>query len=1070
MNSPTPTPEEPARVTPASPSKTMFDSLDLNKIKNTLQETQSIVGLVFASVLSAAATLQVPPLWAKYLAATITGLLLTIAALVTFKRSSASKTTPSAGSQSQEGAAFRGLKRFHTGETLPGKSRRVLAGALLNKVKSANFRICVVTGDSGAGKSSLIDCALTEPMRAAGFAVARVDRYSIYERSTMRLSRRSAGKAAEQIWQLVIQGVQRESKDEDVGTLLILDQFEEALLQLTDSDSRRSMGDAIATALASDWKIVIGIRKEYLSDLQDVARALNLRITLAEDIFNVRNFDATEAAAVIEECALRDGIACSKVLCDEIAEDLATNGEVRPPDLQIVCDSLRRQMTIDRYRERGRATGLRAAFLTETMALAGPPELTRSILRQLCDIPNNKKSRDPLTLNELVERVAAGAGKAATSEAVQAILTNLADAYILVRLGTAELPRWSLIHDYFVEPIKLATEDAETRRESSMAELDFYLAKMVVNKKTVIPLARLRDIKRGAPKHVLEAADTRKLLFRSIVIGYGKPIGLNVLVGALAIVSVLMLGTEWHVWRSMGNASIVGGDTNPSEAGLSAWGMASDSGSRIIVASEGDYNHPENRAVSVWDAESGQEIGEYSGSESSIVSNYLTSLWSPAPSARFYLWSYKPGNGELKRMAGGKTADWSHIIPVAARPGPGFSISLLQPPDPSGGVVFEDFQCQESSTSCMGIFFPATDSYREITRQSIAPSGSPATGSGSHAPVQDSMFFTAGSKGWLARSPDGHARITLWRADMQNLLCDFSTEGSVVLIGVLELNGMVYAALYSPSQQQLHTISASVESIKYAGACPDKVADWPKTLTLQPGLVQMLLTPNHFLLRQDEPTKTVIWPIDPVAGKFSDPITAQNVAPRVDGAFVWTLEGGSDAGIWLPNRDAFFKVAGLGLASTDRVIINEQGDHLLRTTKEGRGELWRITTSSRTADLVLQFKGSGFTSFNFSHNQKAVIGRRRGGQLFGWSLDGQKLGPLGDLGSNMIWSSYDPKCDRMLIWTAEGEILDWRRGIAAPLLGFFPENRCGALTKGNVRTAKSSPNWRNLTLFGRITH
>jgi hypothetical protein len=313
------------------------------------------------------------------------------------------------------------------------------------------------------------------------------------------------------------------------------------------------------------------------------------------------------------------------------------------------------------------------------------------------------------------------------------------------------------------------------------------------------------------------------------------------------------------------------------------------------------------------------------------------------------------------------------------------------------------------------------------------------------------MFFTKKARGWIVSNTTGRTRVTIWRADMTQQLCTSTFDDPMYLVGVSELDGSEYAGFYAPSSRQLHMLSTAIEALPGERGCKDVTDTWPvqpgesvassASGEALPGISQVLATPRHFLLRQDEPTRTIIWPIQIVQGKFERPIIASNVAPRVDRAFVWTA--GSRTSIWPATRDTVTSLTLASLSASDRVSFDENFGYMLRANAVGQADLFKISLDqSGGARSVLAISENGFTSFDFSRDQKAIIGRRRGGQLFGWSLNGDALGALGEVGSNIIWSAYDADCERMLIWTNEGQMLDWRRGIQMPLLGFFPANNC----------------------------
>jgi hypothetical protein len=74
-------------------------------------------------------------------------------------------------------------------------------------------------------------------------------------------------------------------------------------------------------------------------DFNDMAAELS-DPTQPNNTFRVRNFTVAQAVDAVQQCALADGIAAEEAFAAALADDLADNGEVRPPELQIVCTHL----------------------------------------------------------------------------------------------------------------------------------------------------------------------------------------------------------------------------------------------------------------------------------------------------------------------------------------------------------------------------------------------------------------------------------------------------------------------------------------------------------------------------------------------------------------------------------------------------------------------------------------------------------------------------------------------------------------------------------------------------------
>jgi hypothetical protein len=1009
-----------------------LQALDPGKLKTWLDDWRALFGVMFADVMAIAVAVGVPRPAAQVTAGIVIAAL-TVLAIVILLRKRPKKQT-----RLVESVAFKGPHRYLNSEILPGQTRRALAQQLFDKVCSSTSNICVVTGESGAGKSSLIDCALTRRLRQDGYRVIYVERYP-------PLFEDVDSDPVHQVWQEII-GEKSSSK-----VLLILDQFEELLDNLPEVASRKALGECLRDVLESDWKVVIGIRKESYIDLREIQAALRGWMTL-DDTFYVRNFGREEAALIIEECAARADIACPRDLCNMIAADLTLmNREVRPTDLQVVCAALRDPMTVDRYQEEGRATGLRAAYLAERLQLAGEPRLTKQVLRELCDIPNNKKRANPVSVEEIVKAVRVAGFGEASEDVVTDILGRLKELDIVtVAYGRAR-SHWSLVHDYFVEPIKLATENSENRRESLLAELEYFKLQVDRSRWFTIPVKKVRELKRNLPAELLTDRTTRRLIRRSLVLGHGQPVVLYLSLSLISVASVVLLTADWDVWHSEGEPSEKLIRIDDPDNTLIARRTRGSPGARFIVSIP-EHGAEMPPAFSVWDAQTAKEVRNHQSVVSAVAVPVLAAFGDYL-SADLFLWSYNSVKREVQRWSGESTPDWAEVMPPESYPGGEFSLDRVQPEDPSRGVVFRKEGCNndDKDKGCVGIYFPKTKQWKVVPNRDLFPQG----GAFSELRPLDGLFsenFRAWISGGYAQDAVNkrltmNTRVTIWRGDLEHTVCGQNFEGYLTAIGMLETSKGVHVVLADPQQEKLHVL-------RYQGGgngCRLVSSDWPKPLQtmstsfLFGGPADIMVSGQGFLLRQDEPTRTVIWSIDVDKGKFVEPIVAGGPAPRnVKGALVWNPQGRDAVAVWVHGQDQPFYLNGLQLAATDLIAFDRSFRFMLQTAADGHGRLWNVANrGTQFREIPTVGSNEGFTSFNFSFDENAVIGRKRGGQLFGWSLpDGDSLGYLGGVGSEVIWSSYDARCGQIFVWTREGQVLDWRRGANFAIFGFIGGETC----------------------------
>lgn len=579
---------------PASPPPPPPFPPDPDKLKKVFEGWSGLVGAVVASIAGALAVIGVD----KDDAVVAAGLGLTVAAGASGvfwwrrRRAARSVRRPVASETVKaRTSGFRLLQRFREGDHLPGDLRRRLAEDLMARVSHDGFDLIVVHGESGAGKSSLLAAGLAAALGSAGHPV--------------ELVRTLAGTAAERsgvtpVVDRLADLTARLRGNSERKSVLILDQFEELLARVRDDDGRRALGRALRAAIDSGVGVVIGIRKEHLDDLFDVTAHIGREFSTKEDLFRVRNFTPSEAASVIAECAARDGDHLDPALADMIVTDIATDQTVRPADLQVVCSMLHGELTEANYLKNLRAVGLRSRFIQHYAEDTGNPTLALTILRALCDVPAASKA-PPQGVPELLDIARSGApGPAVTRSEVERTLRALREGWIVVDNGDPETPRWSLLHDYLVEPIKLATDAMATAAQKATAELDHHLRQ--AGSGTVIPLDRLRIIRRDVPPARLLDQDVRRLVRRSLVRGYGRPTAVYGLTAVVCVSVFAMATTNYGVWGEHGVRVSHGGDGRESIFSFNA--RTEKSGRYGITESF----HTQNSKISVWDRTNGAII------------------------------------------------------------------------------------------------------------------------------------------------------------------------------------------------------------------------------------------------------------------------------------------------------------------------------------------------------------------------------------------------------------------------------------------------------------------------------
>ncbi|MEM9771015.1 MAG: ATP-binding protein, partial [Cyanobacteria bacterium P01_D01_bin.73] len=272
-----------------------------------------------------------------------------------------------------------------------GMRRNLAAGrendvtALVSRISLPQYRLIVVHGESGVGKSSLMRAGLVPRLRsssmdAKSFVPVLLRRYGNWARDLgVQLCRElnridptltvPVPVTAADILELL-----RKNSDRNTVTVLVFDQFEEfffnnvttpegvGVREKSFQENRKHLYDFIAKCLEIiDVKVVLSLREDYLHYLLELDRVSPLvaidRDILRRDVrYPLDDFSPARAKQVIANLTGRSQFNLSPELIDRLVEDLATDfGEVRPIELQVVGAQLQTDniSELEAYQELG---------------------------------------------------------------------------------------------------------------------------------------------------------------------------------------------------------------------------------------------------------------------------------------------------------------------------------------------------------------------------------------------------------------------------------------------------------------------------------------------------------------------------------------------------------------------------------------------------------------------------------------------------------------------------------------------------------------------------------------------
>ncbi|NET33673.1 MAG: AAA family ATPase [Cyanothece sp. SIO1E1] len=246
----------------------------------------------------------------------------------------------------------------------------------------------------------------------------------------------------------------RQNADNHLLSVLIFDQFEEFIFIYKDPLQRRIFYRFLQHCLEIPYvKVMLSLREDYLHYLLECNRladlaVINNNILDKNILYFVGNLSPADAKSVVKSLTQKNQVSLEPQLIEKLVQDLAeTMGYVRPIELQVVGAQLQAEniTTLAKYEQSGPQSVLIKRFLEEIIQGCGAEneEIARLVLHLLTDENGNRplKTRTELTadLSSLV--------KPGQLDLVLKILVRSGLVFILPE---TPVERYQLVHDYLV--------------------------------------------------------------------------------------------------------------------------------------------------------------------------------------------------------------------------------------------------------------------------------------------------------------------------------------------------------------------------------------------------------------------------------------------------------------------------------------------------------------------------------------------------------------------------------------------------------------------------------------------
>ncbi|MBW4548699.1 MAG: hypothetical protein KME25_30485 [Symplocastrum torsivum CPER-KK1] len=344
--------------------------------------------------------------------------------------------------------------------------RRQDVNRLIERLTRPDIKLTVIHGQSGVGKSSIVNAGLVPALKQR----------TIETRDVLPVVLRVYTNWVEDLGRCLVQELKvegsktnfqpanfqtlveqlRRNGDSNLFTALIFDQFEEFFFVYKDLTHRKSFFEFLAATLDIPYvKIILSLREDYLHYLLECNRiynlgAINNDILSKQILYYLGNFSRDDAKLIIERLTNRTPFKLEPGLVEQLVDELAAElDEVRPIELQVVGAQLQTEniTTLEQYREKGPKAKLVERYLEEVIrdCGSGNERAARSVL-YLLTVENN--TRPLKTRSELAKDLAAEADK------LDLVLEIFVKSGLLFLLPAVPESYYQLVHDYLVTFIR----------------------------------------------------------------------------------------------------------------------------------------------------------------------------------------------------------------------------------------------------------------------------------------------------------------------------------------------------------------------------------------------------------------------------------------------------------------------------------------------------------------------------------------------------------------------------------------------------------------------------------------
>ncbi len=361
--------------------------------------------------------------------------------------------------------------------------RKLDVERLVKRILRPDYKVIVIYGDSGVGKSSLVNAGLVPTLQG----IAKQEMLPVSMRVYTDWVRELGERLREALEKkdiclteplntaaAILEQLQQQSEAQNLRVVLIFDQFEEFFfVKTTEALQNQFFAFLVDCLKILPLKVILSLRKDYLHHLLDIPgmESINDDILSKKVLYQIGNFLPEDTKVIIRRLTEQSKFHLQDQLIEKLVEDLTDDDKVRPIELQVVGAQLQEEniKTLAEYQQFGTKEELVKRYLNSVVEDCGEENQQAAYL-VLYLLTDEKGTRPLKTRAELeTDLEVLGLDLTLGESQLDLVLEILVASGLVFVVPESPDERYQLVHDYLVSFIR---EQQPQKIKELIAELE----------------------------------------------------------------------------------------------------------------------------------------------------------------------------------------------------------------------------------------------------------------------------------------------------------------------------------------------------------------------------------------------------------------------------------------------------------------------------------------------------------------------------------------------------------------------------------------------------------------------